>query len=123
PGVVEGPVTELVVPYTWSAEEDFVAVTPDEVGTVGRMDCTRAPAGRYETAPAGGLTATYEALRETCVLSLIDRSIPAVIHRRTFEGPTPSDTVNVDLNASNTSVNLDVPDHVVLEYLRGLPRR
>jgi len=123
PGVVEGPVTELVVPYSWSPEEEFVAVTPEEVGTVGRMDCTRAPAGRYETAPVGGLAASYEALRETCVLSLIDRSIPAVIHRRTFEGPAPSDTVQVDLSASNTTVNLDVSRYDVLAYLRDLPRR
>ena len=119
PGVVEGPVAELVVPYTWEPEDDFVAVTPDEVGTVGRMDCTRAPVGRYET--AGG--AWYDALRETCVLTLIDRSIAAVIHRRTFEGPAPSDTVQVDLSADNTSVNLDVSRADVLTYLRGLPRR
>jgi len=59
--------------------------------------------------------------REVCEVILIDRSIPAVIHRKTFRAPDPPPAKIV--RGSRPEVLSPVDLTTVRNYLTNLPRR
>jgi hypothetical protein len=116
----DDPLHMMENPGTWDSHfagrETFLARSIEEVGTVARLNCYVQPAGRYITEAGYEVPAT----RQECVLFLVDRSIPAIIHREPFTAPEPADTVNFDVMRG---IEMEVPMIDVIEYLDSLPRR
>ncbi|CAN5276693.1 hypothetical protein BH10ACI1_BH10ACI1_21150 [soil metagenome] len=52
---------------------------------------------------------------------IIDRSIPAVIYRKTFAGKQPGK--NITVSEYDTVINGEAPDDKVMEFLNNLPRK
>ncbi len=108
---------------------EISAQTPEEVGTVALLHYRRQQAGTYTVEGQGRSVPGYVWV---CDLTLIDRSIPAVIHRRTFRG-SEFGTEAADLIAPNrrqgqaaqdaTEVVGEEPNREVASYLISLPRR
>lgn len=98
----------------------ILATTLDEVGTVARLDCEDTEATSYDE--LGGTRAAV-ATRQVCDMTLVDRSIPAVVHRHRFMGAEPAASVSVDATSSLTVLSNPVSMTDVLAYLERLPRR
>jgi hypothetical protein len=114
------PIHMMEYPETWdtyfAGRESFLAGSLDEVGTVARLNCFVQPAGAYVTEAGYEVPAT----RQECTLFIIDRSIPAVIHREPFTAPPEPDTVHFD---AMRGIELEVAMVDVVRYLDALPRR
>jgi hypothetical protein len=73
-------------------EREHGKMEREQVGTVVLLNYSKEKAGSYKIADASGGVLAY---REVCELILIDRSIPAVIHRKTFRGPELPSTTSI----------------------------
>jgi hypothetical protein len=80
--------------YYWPSDRatEVLAQAPEQVGTVALLNYSKEEAGSYKVVEGSGGVSAY---REVCELILIDRSIPAVIHRKTFRGPEPASATSV----------------------------
>jgi len=95
---------------------------PDTV-TVALIVYRREPFGDFKTNDGKSLPG----YRLNGEVTLIDRAIPAVIHRRTFRGPDPGMGVGNDrraegVRAGQTEIVGKRPDLDVTGYLQSLPR-
>lgn len=90
------------------------AVAPEEVGTVALLDCRKVNKGVYTTNDGR----EYPAETIDCELTMIDRSIPAVIIRKKFE-KTPS----AESKAYGNSMQQQGSGKDIVQYLKGLPRK
>ena len=117
---LDDPIHMMEYPEAWdiyfAGRESFLARRLDEVGTVARLNCDVRPAGTYVTEAGFEVPAT----RQECTLFLVDRSIPAVIHREPFTAPPEPDTVHFDMTRG---IELEVAMVDVVRYLEELPRR
>ena len=78
--------------YPSDRAKEVLAQAPEQVGTVVVLNYSKEKAGSYKVVEGSGGVGAY---REVCELVLIDRSIPAVIHRKTFRGPEPGSATSI----------------------------
>jgi len=105
-------------PHYWPSDraKDLLAQTPEQVGTVALLNFSKEAAGSYKlTEGSGGVSA----FREVCELILIDRSIPAVIHRKTFRGADPRSTTSISQYQAEVVTSVDLTE--LRNYIMKLP--
>ncbi|MCM3870718.1 MAG: hypothetical protein ND895_08500 [Pyrinomonadaceae bacterium] len=107
-------------PNVWPSDraKELLAQAPDQVGTVVVLNYSKEKAGDYKIADASGGVSAY---REVCELILIDRSIPAVIHRKTFRGPEPRSTTSISERQATIVTSVDLTE--LRNYIMKLPSR
>ncbi|MCM3903097.1 MAG: hypothetical protein ND866_15425 [Pyrinomonadaceae bacterium] len=105
-------------PYYWPSDraKELLAQTPEQVGTVVVLNYSKEAAGSYKVVEGSGGVSAY---REVCELILIDRSIPAVIHRKTFRGPEPGSATSISHNQTEVVTPVDLTE--VRNYIMKLP--
>ena len=108
--------------YELKIAEDRLAKTPEEVGTVALLDFKQNKFGEYgEVNPLDEKKAIKaNGYFWTCELTLIDRSIPAVIYKETFRGNKPDKKVMTD-NPSIDAVNGEKPHASIIYFLNSTP--
>jgi hypothetical protein len=103
--------------------KDVLAASPKEVGTVVLIGnntktggCKEIPKADYKDQETGEIMRSYI---ESCELTIIDLSIPAVIYRKNFEGKLK----DREYARKDTGIigRVDYPD--VYSFLASLPRR
>jgi len=94
--------------------EEIYAAAPEEVGTVALVDCRTLQKGVYITEDGREMPAEVE----DCELTLINRSISAVIFKKKFE-KEPDDKQRVYAN----SVGRQTPLQDISQFLKNLPRK
>ncbi len=106
------------------AVKSLIAISPDQVGTVVLVGdntktggCKEISKGYYKDKETEDTISSYI---ESCELTIIDLSIPAVIHRKTFEGKL-KDTMYVRKDKGSILGRVDYDE--VYSYISGLPRR
>jgi hypothetical protein len=107
-------------PVLWGSDKakELMAESPEQVETVVVMNYSKEAAGSYQIVGAsGGVSAS----REICEVVVIDRSIPAVIHRKTFRAPDP--VASTSISHTQTEVVSSVDLTMVRTYVLNLPRR
>ena len=107
------------VAYSADVLADIRAWSPEEVESVALVDCRRERRGTYvtEETPSRRLPAYIS----ICDLSLIDRTVPAIIHRRSFTSQNPGRMTSI---CRDTTEVVEPPPYIALDqYLLGLPRR
>ena len=97
-------------------DDNLTAESPEEVGTVVLVTYRKQKFGTYITDNSERLPG-YVMLAD---LIIVDRSIPAMIYKKTFRGGRPEDLV--DLSRYETEVVGDSPSDKVTEFLGKLPR-
>ncbi|HEY9283097.1 MAG TPA: hypothetical protein VIP46_06550 [Pyrinomonadaceae bacterium] len=114
------PVLMMEDPVYWGSDgaKELLAQTPEQVGTVVVLNYSKEGAGSYKVVNANGGVSAY---REVCELTVIDRSIPAVIHRKTFRGPEPSGATSISSYQADVTTPVDLS--AVRTYILGLPRK
>jgi hypothetical protein len=114
------PALLIEEPSYWVSGEakELLAQTPEQVGTVVVLHYSKEAAGAYKIVNANGGVHAY---REVCELTIIDRSIPAVIHRKTFRGPEPAAAASI--SEYQTDLTTPVSLSTVQNYILSLPRR
>jgi hypothetical protein len=107
-------------PIVWGSDEakELMAESPEQVETVVVLNFSKEAAATYQV--EGGTGSLY-GHREVCEVILIDRSIPAVTHRKTFRGPDlpPRKVVREGQPEVLSPVDLTT----VRNYVMRLPRR
>jgi hypothetical protein len=98
-------------------DNDVRAESPEDVGTVVLVTYRRQKFGTYTTTGYDHLPG-YVMVGE---LTIVDRSIPAVIYRKTFRGERPGE--NVDISMSQTEIVGTEPTDKISEFLSKLRRR
>lgn len=103
-------------PYDLSSA-NLLAKSPDDLGTIILLNYRRVFVGNYIT--DSGKTVPGYTWR--CEMTVIDNTIPAVIARRTFKGPSLEREVMI--REYEYEIEGDRPDSEIYEYLAGLPVR
>jgi len=93
------------------------ASLPEEVGSVVLQECKSVQKGVYVTKESPPREIPAMAL--DCVVTIIDRTIPAVIHTRQFQG-TPSEEARVSETSNSVTAG---PTKEIDAFLAGLPKR
>jgi hypothetical protein len=93
------------------------ANTPEEVQTVALLSCTKTQRGVYRTKE--NPPRELPAYSNDCDLTLVDRTIPAVIFKKRFEG-TVEETTSV---TANTKEIIKYAEHDIREFFKSLPRK
>jgi hypothetical protein len=93
------------------------AESPEEVGTVILIKNHKQKFGTYTTTSSGTIPG-YVLLADVVI---VDRSLGAVIFRKTFRGDRPGDLVNITRGASE--VTGSGPDDKIREFLEKLPHK
>lgn len=116
----DSPYTIVEEPTTWGTDraKELMAESPEQVGTVVVMNYSKEKAASYNIEGSKGGVGGY---REVCEVTIIDLSIPAVIHRETFRGPELPPTKVVRETTSEILSPVDL--NAVRNYVMNLPRR
>jgi hypothetical protein len=106
--------------YYWPSDraKELLAQAPEQVGTVAVLNYSKEKAGSYKVVDGSGGVSAY---REVCELILIDRSIPAVIHRKTFRGPEPGSATSISHYQTEVVTPVDLTE--LRNYILKLPSR
>jgi hypothetical protein len=104
--------------YPSDRAKDLLAQAPEQVGTVALLNFSKEEAGSYKVVEGSG---GVSAFREVCELILIDRSIPAVIHRKTFRGPEPRSATSISHYQTEVVTPVDLTE--LRNYIMKLPSR
>ena len=107
-------------PHYWPSDraKEVLAQAPEQVGTVVVLNFSKEAAGSYKIVEGSGGVSAY---REVCELILIDRSIPAVIHRKTFRGPEPGSATSISQYQTEVLTPVDLTE--MRNYIMKLPSR
>ena len=100
---------------------EVMAESPEQVETVALLSYRYESVGRYRVPDRSGTDRLVNADVEICELILIDRSIPAVIHRRDFRGTDPLPTRSI--REDEHQVIQEAPTQEARVFLASLPRR
>ena len=98
--------------------KELLAQTVEQVGTVVVMNYSKEKAGTYKIVEGSGGVHAY---REIVELIVIDRSIPAVIHRKTFRGHDPLSTTSIRETQGEVVTSVGIND--LRTYIMKLPSR
>ena len=117
------PVTTREDPVYWGAQDPdkvraLMAEAPEQVETVVLLNYSKERAGDYNIVGESGGVAAF---REVCEVVVIDRSIPAVIHRRVFKGPDPLSATSINQRQAEVTTPVDL--NTLRNYIVNLPRR
>jgi hypothetical protein len=117
------PVVMREDPVYWGTQDPdkvraLMAESPEQVETVVLLNYSKERAGDYNIVGESGGVAAF---REVCELVVIDRSIPAVIHRRIFKGPDPLSATSINQRQADVTTSVDL--NTLRNYIVGLPRR
>jgi hypothetical protein len=114
------PLTSMEDPVLWGSDraKELMAESPEQVGTVVVMNYSKEKAASYNIEGSKGGVGGY---REVCEVTIIDLSIPAVIHRETFRGPDLPPTKVIRETTSEILSPVDL--NAVRNYVMNLPRR
>ena len=104
--------------YPSDRAKEVLAQAPEQVGTVVVLNYSKEKAGSYKVVEGSGGVGAY---REVCELVLIDRSIPAVIHRKTFRGPEPGSATSISHYQTEVLTPVDLTE--LRNYILKLPSR
>ena len=115
PSVVTNPGGEF---DTDKPGPDIYAEAPEHVGTLALLHYKKVeiPNVWYETTKGD----TLLAFRWDCELTLIDRTIPAVVYKKTFRGKMPDEHVTV--RSYEYEIVGELPDGM-WKFLEGLPQQ
>ncbi|HEY0323490.1 MAG TPA: hypothetical protein VGC66_21210 [Pyrinomonadaceae bacterium] len=102
--------------YSDSYSGTLAAKSPEEVGTVALVDCKRLFVGNY-----GNGYKSVPGYVWRCDMTLIDRTINAIIYRKNFNGEGLGKEVYVSTYA--TEAEGDKPTSDITSFLEKLPRR
>jgi hypothetical protein len=108
-------------PISWGGSDrakELMAESPEQAGTVVLLNYSEEKTGSYKIVNSNGGIGEY---REVCEVVIIDRSIPAVINRKTFRGPDPLPTRVV--RETQHEILSPVDRVAVQNYVLDLPRR
>ncbi len=110
--------------YDLKIYEERLAKSPEEVGTIVLLDFKQNRFGTYEEVSPipGNKPVRVNGYFWTCEMTVIDRSIPAVIYKETFKGNKPDQFVRAD-EKSTDSVNGTKPDASVTYFLNSTPMK
>jgi hypothetical protein len=98
------------------------ALTPDDVGTVVLLKFRADKIGTYSSMGEGKEKRDpVPAFQWSCDLTLVDRSIPAVIYKKSFKGKEPDMVTMVSRNT--TYVDGNKPFKEIDEFLSNLPQK
>lgn len=110
---------------TYSYLSDINAGSPEEVTTVVLLNCRKVRAGTFVVYST--LQTIYDlnnkripGFTQFCDLTIIDRTIPAVIYKKTFQGKPPG--TDVSLSNSDKEVLGNEPVEEIKTFLSGLNR-
>jgi hypothetical protein len=95
--------------------KDIKAKTPEEVQTVVLRNCKQYKKGDYI---AGGRM--IPGYNWNCQITIVDRSIPAVIFRKPFQGLLANE---VQIRSTDTKIEAYIPYTEIAEFLGKLPRK
>lgn len=98
--------------------KELLAQTPEQVGTVVVLNYSKEKVGTYKIVEGSGGVNAY---REVCELIVIDRSIPAVIHRKTFRGRDPASTTSIRETQGEILTSVDITE--LRSYIMKLPSK
>ena len=114
------PVLMMEDPVYWGSDEaqELLAQAPEQVETVVVLNYSKERAGTYNVVNATGGVGAY---REVCELTLIDRSVHAVIHRKTFRGREPPSATSISHYQTDVTTPVDLT--AVRNYILNLPRK
>jgi len=114
------PVLMMEDPVYWGSDQakELMAEAPEQVATVVLLNYSKEGAGSYKVEGGSG---GVSAFREACELTVIDRSIPAIIHRKTFHGPDPLSSTSISHTQAEVVTSVDLT--AVRNYILKLPRR
>lgn len=117
----DNPYPMMEEPNSWGGSDrakDLMADSPEQAGTVVVLNYSKEKTGSYNIVNSNGGIGEY---REVCEVVIIDRSIPAVIHRETFRGPDrpPTRVVRDTQHEILSPVDLSA----LRNYVMSLPRR
>ncbi|HEX6623457.1 MAG TPA: hypothetical protein VF064_07070 [Pyrinomonadaceae bacterium] len=116
----QDPPITMEDPITWGSDKakELMAEAPEQVETVVVLNYSKDKVATYNIVEGKGGVYGY---RESCEVILIDRSIPAVIHRKTFRGPElpPTKIIRETQGEVLSSVDLTT----VRNYVMNIPRR
>ena len=117
----DNPYPLMEDPVTWGGSDrakELMAEAPEQVGTVVVLNYSKEKAASYKIENSNGGIAGN---REVCEVVIIDRSVPAVIHRETFRGPDlpPTRVVRDTQHEILSPVDLTT----VRNYVMNLPRK
>ena len=104
--------------YLSDRAPELLAQAPEQVVTVALLNFSKEEAGSYKIVEGSGGVSAY---REVCELILIDRSIPAVIHRKTFRGPEPGSATSISHYQTEVVTPVGLAD--VQNYIMKIPSR
>jgi hypothetical protein len=93
------------------------ARTPEEVQTVALVNCSKTQKGNYRTNE--NPPRELPAFSTDCNLTLIDRTIPAVIFKKRFEAKLDE---KAGVTAQTKEVN-SYAEHEMSDFLKALPRK
>jgi hypothetical protein len=91
--------------------ENLRATKPENVGTIVLLEWGEDKIGFYASPRS-------EAIVITCQVTVIDKSIPAIVSKVNFEGPPPPAILK-----SGESATGAMPTQEIVNYLQGLPRK
>src|SRR6185503_4813220 len=94
-----------------------IAESPEEVGTVVLVTTRRQKFATYTITGSDHIPA-YILFAD---LTIVDRSIPAVIYKKTFKGERPEEVV--DVSRYETEIVGTDPTYKISEFLAKLPHR
>lgn len=92
---------------------------PAEVGTVILLKCDEISLGNYATFGGSG-SQRIPVFGWKCEVTIVDRSIPAVIHRKTFQNK--SEELKLITKNEKDEVREPPPYNEINEFLRSIPQ-
>jgi hypothetical protein len=102
--------------------KDVTAQAPDEVETVVLRNCRQARKGSYRiyTKETDSTIKTVPAYIWRCELTIVDRTLSAVIHRKKFESKLDK---NISASGYESEVDAGIPYDEIYNFLGELPRK
>jgi hypothetical protein len=107
--------------YTKLKEKKLLALSPEEVGTIVFLKFRVDKVGMYNLSSGEEKVGTIPAFQWSCDLTLVDRSIPAIVYKKNFKGEEPEFYKRVSSNT--THIAGPKPNKEIDEFLSNLPQK
>jgi hypothetical protein len=103
----------------FSLPEGLRATKPEDVGTIVWLDWEKDTVGHYCPEGLGGCFSSDDpAIVNTCDVTIIDKSIPAIVVERNFRGSDPPEKKEKGGSGSGS-----MPTKEIIDYLKNLPKK
>ena len=98
----------------------IIAKTPEEVETVILEKCDEISLGSYARGNLGGKAETIPAFGWKCEIAIVDKTIPAVVYRKTFQNKLEELKL---ISGSGKEDRAAPPTNEIGEFLKSLPQK